>query len=183
MSLAHYLALFPIPPRFFKPFSRVSPRFQEDNQRLYLLWGETLEFFHDICVIIQLQEPRIELHLLGKREGIDIAVSDIAVYRVAHTLGCILRRVFTHGCLRCQKFTTSSVRSSLLVPRFTISTNSLICHIHFLRDFKVREHGREHRIVKSTIICNANSSLRFLASHEISGNCGIFTNFVEWTPI
>ena len=55
-------------------------------QRLYLLWGETLELFHDVSIIIQLKESRVELHLLGKREGIDIAVSDIAVYRVFHTL-------------------------------------------------------------------------------------------------
>ena len=55
-------------------------------QRLYLLWDETLELFHDVCVVIQLQESRVELHLLRERKSIDIAVSDIAVYRVFHTL-------------------------------------------------------------------------------------------------
>ena len=55
MSLAYYLVLFPIPPRFFlskspvsprffKPFSRISPRFQDFfhhiNQRLLLLQEE-----------------------------------------------------------------------------------------------------------------------------------------------
>ena len=56
------------------------------HQRLYLLWGKTLELFQDVCIIIQLKESRVEIHLPGKREGIDIAVSDIAVYRVFHTL-------------------------------------------------------------------------------------------------
>lgn len=56
------------------------------NQRFHLLWSKPFEFFHDVCIIIQLQEPRVELHLLGKRKSINVAVSDIAVYRVAHTL-------------------------------------------------------------------------------------------------
>ena len=40
----------------------------------------------------ELQESRVELHLLGKREGINISVSDIAIYRVTHTLGYIIMR-------------------------------------------------------------------------------------------
>lgn len=62
------------------------------NQDLQLLRGQTFEFFQNVCIIIQLQEPRIELHLLGKREGIDIAVGDISVYRVTHTLGYVVMR-------------------------------------------------------------------------------------------
>ena len=50
------------------------------NQRLQLLRSKSLEFFHDVCIIIQLQEPRVEFHLLGKRKSINVAVSDIAVY-------------------------------------------------------------------------------------------------------
>ena len=55
-------------------------------QRLQLLRSKAFKFLHDVSIIIQLKESRVELHLLGKREGIDIAVSDIAVYRVFHTL-------------------------------------------------------------------------------------------------
>ena len=55
------------------------------NQDLQLLWSKAFKFLQNICIIIQLQEPRIELHLLGKRESIDIAVSDIAVYGVSVT--------------------------------------------------------------------------------------------------
>lgn len=62
------------------------------NQRLQLLRGKAFKFFHDVSIIIQLQESRVELHLLGKREGIDIAVGDISVYRVTHTLGYIVMR-------------------------------------------------------------------------------------------
>ena len=62
------------------------------NQRFQLLWSKPFEFFHDICVIIQLQESGVELHLLGKRESIDIAVSDIAVYGVTHTFRDIVVR-------------------------------------------------------------------------------------------
>ena len=50
------------------------------NQRLQLLRSKFLELFHNVSIIIQLQEPRIELHLLRKRKGIDIAVGDITVY-------------------------------------------------------------------------------------------------------
>lgn len=50
------------------------------NQRLQLLRSKPLEFLHDVCVIIQLKESRDELHLLGKRKGINIAVSDIAIH-------------------------------------------------------------------------------------------------------
>lgn len=59
MSLAYYLVLSPIPPRFFLSKSPVSPRFQE----------EPFELFHNVCIIIQLQESRVELHLLGKRKA------------------------------------------------------------------------------------------------------------------
>ena len=55
------------------------------NQDLQLLWSKSFKFLQNICIIIQLQEPRVELHLLGKRESIDIAVSDIAVYGVSVT--------------------------------------------------------------------------------------------------
>ena len=55
------------------------------NQDLQLLWSKAFKFLQNICIIIQLQEPRVELHLLGKRESIDIAVSDIAVYGVSVT--------------------------------------------------------------------------------------------------
>ena len=41
---------------------------------------------------IQLQESRVELHLLGKRKSINVAVSDIAVYGVTHTLGYVVMR-------------------------------------------------------------------------------------------
>ena len=82
MSLAYYLVLFPIPPRFFLSKSPVSPRFQEDP----------FELFHNVCIIIQLQESGVELHLLGKRKSINVAVSDIAVYRVTHTLGYVVMR-------------------------------------------------------------------------------------------
>ncbi len=50
------------------------------NQRFQLLWSKPFELFHNVCIIIQLQEPRIELHLLGKREGINISVSDIVIH-------------------------------------------------------------------------------------------------------
>ena len=62
------------------------------NQRFQLLRSKSLEFLHDVSIIIQLKESRIKLHLLGKREGIDIAVCDIAIYRVTHTLGYVVMR-------------------------------------------------------------------------------------------
>ena len=104
MSLAYYLVLFPIPPKIFSikipGFPEISRKFatavrtqlrilRQRNQRFQLLWSKPFEFFHDVCIIIQLQEPRVELHLLGKRKSINVAVSDIAVYRVTHTLGVL----------------------------------------------------------------------------------------------
>ena len=59
------------------------------NQRFQLFRSKPLEFFHKVSIIIQLKESRVELHLLDKWEGIDIAVGDIAVYRVTHTLGVL----------------------------------------------------------------------------------------------
>lgn len=40
MSLAYYLVLFPIPPRFYKAVSRFSPRFQEDPALVHKLDAE-----------------------------------------------------------------------------------------------------------------------------------------------
>ena len=39
------------------------------NQRFQLLWSKPFELFHNVSIIIQLQEPRIELHLLRKRDS------------------------------------------------------------------------------------------------------------------
>lgn len=50
------------------------------NQRFQLLWSKPFELFHNVCIIIQLQESRVELHLLGKRKSINISVSDIAIH-------------------------------------------------------------------------------------------------------
>ena len=35
------------------------------NQRLQLIRSKSLEFLHDVCVVIQLQESGVEFHLLG----------------------------------------------------------------------------------------------------------------------
>ena len=90
MSLAYYLVLFPIPPRFFSikipGFPEILGFLHQRYQRLYLLWSKPFELFHNVCVVIQLQEPRVKLHLLGKREGIYVAVGDVVVHRMAHAL-------------------------------------------------------------------------------------------------
>ena len=76
----------------FPGFPKILGFFHHSNQRLQLLWGETLEFLHDVCVIIQLQELWIKLHLLRERKSINISVSDIAIHWVTHTLGYIVMR-------------------------------------------------------------------------------------------
>ena len=91
-----FLSIFPGFPEISRKFAtavRTQLRIlHQGNQHLQLLRSESFEFLHDVCVVIQLQEPRVELHLLGKRESIYIAVSDIAVYGVAHTLGYVVMR-------------------------------------------------------------------------------------------
>ena len=62
------------------------------NQRLQLLRSESFKFLQNVCIIIQLQESGVELHLLGKRKGIDIAVGDIAIHRVVHTLRYVVMK-------------------------------------------------------------------------------------------
>ena len=49
--------------------------------------------------------------------------------------------------------------------------------------FVAREHGREHRIVKSTIICNANSSLHFFQVMKFQEIAEFSLILLEWTPI
>ena len=83
------------------------------NQRLQLLRGKAFKFFHDVCIIIQLQEPRVELHLLGKRKSINVAVSDIAVYRVTHTLRHIVMRDSDMSEVCCLQETDLIVHSYL----------------------------------------------------------------------
>ena len=76
----------------FPGFPDISGFLHHFNQRLQLLWSEPFEFFHDICVIVQLKQSGVEFHLLRKRECVDIAISDIAVHRVSHTFGYIVMR-------------------------------------------------------------------------------------------
>ena len=80
-------------------------------QRLLLLRGKAFKFFQDVCTIIQLKEPRIELHLLGKRKGIDIAVGDIAIYGVAHTLRHMVMDLFLIGLPVKPAMTGESLRT------------------------------------------------------------------------
>ncbi len=75
---------FPDSPKIFSikipGFPEILGFLHQRYQRLYLLWSKPFELFHNVCIIIQLQESGVELHLLGKRKSINISVSDIAIH-------------------------------------------------------------------------------------------------------
>ena len=113
----------------FTPQRHSQLRFlHHSNQRLQLLRGKAFKFFHDVCIIIQLQEPRVKLHLLRERKGIDIAVGDITVYRVTHTLGYIVMR-YTGMSEVCCKGVSAPCTAWLDFPAHTLDKTTDGCPI------------------------------------------------------
>ena len=108
------------------------------NQRLQLLRSESLELLHNVCIIIQLQEPRIELHLLGKREGIDIAVGDISVYRSRFPRDFIYSnpRVPQDFSIKIPGFPEISKRT-FLPSRVYLTLNRMLIQSYFIVSFCV----------------------------------------------
>lgn len=138
----------------FPDFPEILGFLHHSYQRLQLLRSKSLELFHNVSIIIQLQESRVELHLLGKREGIDIAVGDISVYRVTHTLGYIVMR---NSCVSkvCRKGVSAPCATWLDLPSHTLDKTAdtflyvLILHRNTLppvyRSHGIAIYARKHQ--------------------------------------